>query len=445
MVVLALAVGAGYSCWLSEWQIVPAILAGSSGWLLMWAAVTAMFGRIYCSTVCPLGTFQDIVSHLGHRRRGFFYSKAKNILRWTVVGLVFVAAALGISVIIGLLDPAAAFSRTVVWLGRPAVGAGAFSLTAGAVAFLTFVVVAAVSYRRGRLLCNTICPVGTLLGGLSRVSFYHVDINTDKCVGCGLCSSRCKSECIDPGTHTVDLSRCVVCFDCVAVCPSSAITFRRGQHQLQIPMLQTVGPETSSFKSSKNEEYDRRKFLVSLLAVPAAMVAGDSAGCKALKPHDNVYPPGARSSEDFNNRCTGCGACSAACPTGIIKPSSNEFGLRNALHPVLDFDLGVCRYDCTACTDVCPTRALLPLTVGEKHRFVIGKAYVEPEFCIEYTDGKACGECARRCPRQAIKLEPIADGKRLPKVDFSLCIGCGACRYVCPARPRAIIVEGESD
>lgn len=240
MVAVAVAVGAGYSCWLSGWQIVPAILAGASGWLLMWAAATAVFGRIYCSTACPLGTLQDIFSRLGHLRRGFFHSRARNTLRWTLVGVSVVAAALGITLIVGLLDPAAAFSRMVVWLGRPAIGAGAFSLGAGAVAFVTLAVVAAFSYRRGRLLCNTVCPVGTLLGGLSRTSLYHVDINTDKCVGCGLCTARCKAECIDPGAHTVDLSRCVVCFDCVAACPNSAITFRRGRHQLQIPDRKSV-------------------------------------------------------------------------------------------------------------------------------------------------------------------------------------------------------------
>ncbi len=442
MVAVAVAVGAGYSCWLSGWQIVPAILAGASGWLLMWAAATAVFGRIYCSTACPLGTRQDIFSRLGHLRRGFFHSRARNTLRWTLVGVSVVAAALGITLIVGLLDPAAAFSRMVVWLGRPAIGAGAFSLGAGAVAFVTLAVVAAFSYRRGRLLCNTVCPVGTLLGGLSRTSLYHVDINTDKCVGCGLCTARCKAECIDPGAHTVDLSRCVVCFDCVAACPNSAITFRRGRHQLQIPMLEAVSPEASAFNTPETGGCDRRKFLAALLAVPATMLAGDTSR-QPLQPLNAVYPPGARSNDFFMNRCTGCGACTAACPTGIIKPSAGQFGVRNALHPVLDFEVGACSYDCTACSAVCPTGALLPLTVGEKHRFVIGKARVEPSYCLEYEDGTSCGECARRCPRRAIAIEPTGDGRRLPRVDFDLCIGCGACSYVCPARPRAIVIEGE--
>lgn len=445
MTAVGVAVGAGWSCWLSRWQIVPALLAGASAWLLLWAAATAVFGRIYCSTACPLGTLQDIFSHIGHLRRGFFHSRPRTVLRWTVVGVAIASAALGISVIVGLLDPAAAFSRIVTWLCLPAIGAGMFSLGAGAVALLTLAVAAGVSFRRGRLLCNTLCPVGTLLGGLSRTALYHVDINTDKCVGCGLCTARCKAECIDPGSHTVDLSRCVVCFDCVAACPNSAITFRRGRHQLRIPMLETVGPEATPVnESSATANCDRRKFLAALLAIPATALADDSESSSppSLRPLNAVYPPGSRSGDSFMNRCTGCGACTAACPTGIIRPAASQFGIRNALHPVLDFDLGACRYDCTACTDVCPTGALLPLSVGEKHRFVIGKARIEPSYCIEYNGG-SCGICQRRCPARAIKIEQTSDGRRLPRVDFNSCIGCGECQYVCPARPRAFVIEGE--
>ncbi len=251
---ITVAVGAGYSCWLTRWQIVPALIAGASAWILLWAAVTAVFGRIYCSTACPLGTIQDIFAFIGRRRRrGYFYSKPLTLLRWSAVGIILVAAALGISAIVGLFDPATAYNRIVEQLGLPLVSAGAFSIGSGSVAVITLAVIVAVSSRRGRLLCNTICPVGILLGGLSRTSLYHVDIDTDKCLGCGLCTARCKAECIDPTSHTIDLSRCVVCFDCVASCPNSAITIRSGNHQLKIPMLETVGPEASTFKSQKHQ------------------------------------------------------------------------------------------------------------------------------------------------------------------------------------------------
>lgn len=447
MAAIAVAVGAGWDLWLSRWQIVPALLAGAGGWLLLWAAVTALAGRVYCSTACPLGTLQDVFAAFWRRRRGYFYSPARTVVRWTVFAAVAGAAVIGIPVVLGLLDPAAAFNRIVVYLGRPLVGAAAFSLGAGIVAALTLVVVAAVAAARGRLLCNTVCPVGTLLGALSRYSIYHIDINTDRCTGCGLCVSRCKASCIDPSAHTVDASRCVVCFDCTAACPNDAITFRRGRHQLQIPMLQTVGPETAqcdgpAAASGNVKTLDRRKFLSAMLMAPVAAAMASQPADATLRPLNAVRPPGGNT-DCFLLGCTGCGMCVAACPAHIIRPSGTQLGIRNSLHPVLDFDAGACLYDCVACTQVCPTGALTPLTPGQKHRLPIGKARVEPQLCIEYADGRACGICARRCPAGAITIRPVEGGRRLPRVDFDRCIGCGACRHACPASPKALIIEGE--
>ena len=440
-------VACGYSCWLSTWQIIPALLAGAGAWLLLWAAVTALVGRIYCSTACPMGTVQDIAARLRRRRNGYFYSAPRPVARWSVVFAVTVAALLGISIVVGLVDPAAAYSRIVVYLGLPIIGAVAFSLGAAAVAIATLGVTAAVAMARGRLLCNTICPVGTILGALSRYSLYHIDINTDKCTGCGLCVSRCKAECIDPSAHTVDSSRCVMCFDCTAACPNSAITLRRGRHRLQIPMLQSVEPEATAFGKTEGnaadiKTIDRRKDPLALAASPVAATAKLTG---FVTPGNAVCPPGSINDDDFRTRCTGCGLCVAACPTGIIRPATSQLGIRNTLHPVLDFDLGACRYDCVACTQICPTGALSPLTPGQKHRIPIGKARVEADLCIEYNDNLNCGKCARACPIQSVSIVPVETSKgirRLPHIDFDSCIGCGACRYSCPAHPRAIIIEG---
>jgi len=161
----------------------------------------------------------------------------------------------GISFVVGIFDPAAAYSRIVVYLGRPLAGAATFSIGAAAIAIATLAAASIIPPARGRLLCNTVCPVGTLLGGMSRFSLYRIDINTDKCTGCGLCTARCKAECIDPSAHTVDTSRCVMCFDCTAACPNSAITLRRGRHRLQIPMLQSVERGAAAFDKPLNSVY----------------------------------------------------------------------------------------------------------------------------------------------------------------------------------------------
>lgn len=468
-----IAVAFGYDIWLSRWQLIPAVMAGALLWVLMWIFVTAVVGRIYCSSVCPVGTLLDFFGWIGHRKHGYFFSQSRVLMRRSITCIAIIALLLGIPVMLDYLDPAAAFSRIAAWSLGPIVRPVAFSLGAGLVAFATVAALAATGLTRGRLICNTICPVGTCLAEISRFSLYHIDINTDKCIGCGLCTERCKAECIDPSAHTVDSARCILCFNCTAACPNSAITYRRGRHRLVMPMMQAADTGSVRFGSdSQNDveanidttkKLDRRDFFATILAAMPAMSMASSQLDPDLEPLNPVHPPGLRSIESLRLRCTSCGACSTACPSSIIRPNDVIRLLRSPLRPVLEFDTGPCIYDCIRCTEVCPTGTLEALTVSEKHIFVIGKARVVPQFCLEYINGKGCGICSRRCPRQAISILPVekpeaapghpADSpalteagvqRRLPQIDSSLCIGCGMCRYVCPSRPRAFIIEGEN-
>jgi formate hydrogenlyase subunit 6/NADH:ubiquinone oxidoreductase subunit I len=113
------------------------------------------------------------------------------------------------------------------------------------------------------------------------------------------------------------------------------------------------------------------------------------------------------------------------------------------MQPFLDFDKGYCNYDCTICGEVCPTGALNRLDKSKKHHIQLGKSYFIKENCITYTNGTDCGACSEHCPTKAADMVPFKDGLVIPEINQAICIGCGACEYICPVRPiKAIYVEG---
>ncbi len=454
--------------WITKVQLVPVALSVSGSLILFWAVVTLLFGRVYCSMVCPAGIVQDISARVPRMsrkmrfRRGYRHREAHNRFRYIWLGVIAVSAIAGMSMLLALFDPYGAFGRIMTYLLRPLVAAadGATvatgTLSGVAVAVITLAALVAVPMKRGRLLCNTVCPVGSALSLLSRHSVYGIDINTDACVNCGLCERVCKSECIDSKGHTVDMSRCVVCFDCAAVCDSGAITYTRRRHRLSIPMLMklpgaraaaTLDAPGGADHAETPRAIDRRRFLATglILAATPAVISAEKK-LRRVMPHEieqeatadtrPVTPPGIASTRSFLSRCVGCGACISVCPARVLRPSGGEYGITNPLHPLKNYDESYCRYNCVRCTEVCPTGALKPLTVGEKHIFRVGLANVDPEACI------GCGLCAGRCPRATIRMTE-RDGRRVAAVDHGGCIGCGSCQYICPASPtKAIKVSG---
>lgn len=226
--------------WLADMQIVPALLTCSAGWLVFWLAVTLVAGRLYCSTACPLGAVMDIAATLSQRLRPrsargprYRYRPGYTWLRFLMLICLIEAAGLGMTTLIGILDPAADFRRlTDIFLLTSATG------ILGAIAVLAVIIAA--TARHGRILCNTICPVGAMLGGISRVSLLAFDINPDICTHCGECERVCKSQCIKSQASTIDNTRCVTCFNCTDICPAGAISWRVGRHRLQWPLLQRI-------------------------------------------------------------------------------------------------------------------------------------------------------------------------------------------------------------
>lgn len=231
-----------FAALLEKVQFFPAATAFSIGITAFWLLVTLVFGRIYCSTVCPLGVWQDVMARF-HRKNYHFSRETKP---WRIVWLAITVAAitLGISVLTGILDPFGLFSKfcayAVAIASHPAGLMGAAALAGAIVCTVCMGVVSYLAVRSGRTFCNTVCPVGTTLGFVSRHSIFHIDINTDLCINCRKCEYACKSSCIDLESHTVDSSRCVDCFDCLPVCPNDAIHYTWDRHRLSRPLMQPV-------------------------------------------------------------------------------------------------------------------------------------------------------------------------------------------------------------
>lgn len=461
-----------YLGWMAKIQFLPAVLAVNVMVIVALILLTLVFGRVYCSVICPLGVFQDVAAWFGKRRKKnrYTYSKAKSWLRYTVLVGWLVALALGVTVIVQLLAPYSSYGRIATMLFQPVWQWGnnvlamvaeradsyAFyrvdvwlkSLPVLMIAVVTFVTLIVLAWRNGRTYCNTICPVGTLLGFLARFSWLKVRFDPDRCRNCSLCSKNCKAACIDYKTHTVDYSRCVACGDCLTSCKFGALSY-------SAPSTRPKGEiEMKECNNEKMKKSGRRRFLMasalltgSALAQEKKKVDGGLAVIqkKAIPVRTTpITPPGSFSAQNMARRCTGCQLCVSECPNEVLRPSTDLWHL---MQPVMSYERGYCRPECNRCGKVCPTGAIQPVRHEEKSAIQIGHAVWIKKNCVPLTDGVECGNCARHCPVEAIEMVPSdpndESSSYVPAVNESRCIGCGACEYVCPSRPfSAIIVEG---
>ena len=248
MLLPAWALLAGYDSVVKHMQILTALLSGSLLCLLVWIVVTMVYGRLYCSLLCPLGTTMDCVSMvsrtLRRRSRDYRYRQPSNAVRIAFVVLAVLLILSGYGLLPVALDPYSEYALMVEeFLCRPLgrqVPAVAFTMSAFALAATVFIAVTAVAWRMGRLWCNTVCPVGSVLALAARRPVFHMEIDPDKCTGCGLCEQTCKCNCIKVSERSIDTARCVVCFDCAAVCPNNAISYKSGRYTLRTPMMQSI-------------------------------------------------------------------------------------------------------------------------------------------------------------------------------------------------------------
>ncbi len=469
---------------LAKIQFLPALLALNVAIVVVLLLLTLIFGRIYCSVICPLGIFQDLVSHVSSfrkkKRYRFSYSPAKSWLRYGLLALFIVALIAGVGSFVALLAPYSAYGRIVSNLFAPIytgvnnlmamfaerIGSYAFyerdiwirSLPTFIIAAVTFVVIAVLAWRDGRTYCNTICPVGTVLSFFARFSWLKVRIDVDKCNKCSLCSRVCKASCIDYKNHRVDYSRCVVCGNCIGNCHKEAISYGRPDKEGKTSPTNEMAASVSNSAmadSGSTTDTSRRNFLFGLFAFTAtAAIAQEKkkvdGGLAVIEdkvaPDRNtpLTPPGSMSASNMASHCTGCQLCVSVCPNDVLRPSGDIMRL---MQPTMSYERGYCRPECTKCSSVCPTGAIRPITKEEKSSIQLGHAVWIRKNCIPVTDGVSCGNCARHCPSGAISMVRMDKNDphslRIPAVNTSRCIGCGACENLCPARPfSAIYVEG---
>ena len=450
-------------------QFVPSLLTFSR--LLTFTAlafvivliITLLVGRFYCASICPLGILQDVILRIARKFRKikFRYHKPVRYIRHVLFGITAVTLVFGSLLALNFLDPYSLFGRIFSDLFRPVVIAfnnlmvgilhefdiytlyyvdlHPLSIAVYMVPVLFLILITYLTVTHGRLYCNTVCPVGTLLGYLSRFSIFSVRINTSNCTNCKLCESACKAECISLTDHTVDQSRCIACFNCLTVCNFNAIDFTNKKHNLEPVSIEHPG------------DPERRQVLKTLvggaLLSPLMSLGQDQeiyyTATVPIERNQYVTPPGSADVKEFLSKCTACHLCVSACPTQVIQPSKDQFGWEHFMQVRMDYKAGYCTYECTRCTEVCPTGALLPLEVKDKRLTQLGKVNFVKDNCIVNTEGTDCGSCAEHCPTKAVYMVPYEGDLRIPEVNDEICIGCGACEHVCPTRPyRAIYVEG---
>jgi polyferredoxin len=405
---------------------------------------TLIFGRFFCSWVCPLGILNHWISHLFNRRRpvdDYRVNEYRKIyrLKYYILALLVVLGIFG-SLQIGLFDPVSFITRAFTISVLPALNypVGGLYLKqplfhGGILMAVIFLAVLFANRFLTRFWCRVLCPLGALLGVLSGVSVLRIRRDVEKCNDCQKCLRYCHGGC-DPHT-SLRVSECHVCMNCIPSCPEYAIHYglSKKKSSVQAPV-----------------DINRRRLIETVVAGAVLFPMMRSVVNAHSDPQEGVIrPPGSLAEADFLRKCIKCGECMRVCPTNVIQPGLLEAGFEGLWTPILLNKIGYCEYNCVLCGQVCPTGAITRLTVEKKigrgafsKPVKIGTAFYDRGRCLPWAMNTECIVCEEVCPTspkaiwfQAVELK-LRDGGtkhlKLPHMDPRLCVGCGICENKCP-------------
>ncbi len=473
-------------------------------WRGLWVLIpTLLLGRVFCNWMCPYGTLHQFFGwlfNIRNNRNNIDKNRYRGIyqLKYIILTVLLVLAAFG-SLQIGLLDPICLLVRTMAITVAPAsdlvaLNLGEFIADRGGdgrlVSFLSsapgapvqriftgawfvgILIIGLVGMNLiiPRFFCRVLCPLGALLGVLSRFSLWRIDRDVTKCTDCDLCLKHCEGA-SDPQA-ALRKSECFVCFNCIDDCPEDALSFRLAPVPVKDRIIGKIREGTASLFGkplrSKIPETEivapdmprRRWVFATITGVLAYPFLRLSAAVNARGFNEKaIRPPGTVEESEFLERCIKCDQCINVCPTNVLQPSTlAEGGFEGLWTPVMNFSVGFCQLNCTLCSEVCPTGAIQKISLEQKigvaeHEeagpIKLGTAFFNRGRCLPWSMETPCVVCEEVCPVTPKAIGTYDeeftrwDGKIVtlnkPYMRPELCIGCGICEHECPVLDDAAV------
>src|SRR5512143_310822 len=433
---------------------------------LITIVITLIFGRVFCGWVCPLGTLNNPVGSIRKKRPEDLYVKGYRVKYYILIAIL--GSAVFTLQPVGIMDPLSLLIRSfsvsvyplfnygvrsafdAIYAANPAGIAGisepvytALKKTVlsfeqsfydqGVFIGMVFFLVIGLNLIEKRFWCKYLCPLGALLGILSRFSLLKRSVS-EGCTSCGVCATACQGNAQPETKGQWRDTECLVCRNCDDICPHNAVSFG----------FKPTGKAAAM-------DLGRRRVIASVVSgiVSVPLLRTTPLSKTGAQEPALLRPPGALEEKEFLKRCVKCGDCMKVCTTNGLQPTLFEAGIEGIWSPVLVPRIGYCEYRCTLCGQVCPTGAIKKLSIEEKAKVKIGLAMIDKGRCLPWTHGRPCIVCEEVCPtsKKAIWLEEARvrdrQGKTMvvkqPHVDLELCIGCGICETKCPVLGRPAI------